>query len=112
MQKSGLSVGLNHGFIVTKPKGNADAQKTNRSHRKGRLHPRVAAVRSIVQEIAGLVPWERKMMELIRSQDAKKEKSAVKMARKRLGSHRRAQRKRDQINAIIAAQRQRKQAKQ
>ena len=38
--KSGIFVGLNHGFIVTKPKVNTRKQKI--SYRKGRLHTRVA----------------------------------------------------------------------
>ena len=105
MQKSGIAVGKNRGFIVTKPKGNMDHQKANRSHRKGRLHPRVAAVRSVINEICGLSPYERKMLELIRSQDARKEKNAVKIARKRLGGQKRALKKRDQLLAILAAQR-------
>ena len=76
-------------------KGASDAQKHNRSYRKGRLHPRVAAVRAIVNEIAGLAPYEKKMSEMIRTGVQKKEKLAVKLARKRLGSQRRANSKRD-----------------
>ena len=107
MNKSGVAVGLNAGFIVTKPKGNPVAQKVGRSHRKGKLHPRVAAVRAVVNEIAGLAPYERKMIEMIRTGVEKKEKNAVKIARKRLGRHKRALAKRDQLVAIIAAQRKR-----
>ena len=102
---------MNKGFIVTKLKGATDAQKHQRSHRKGRLHPRVAAVRSIVSEICGLAPYERKMMEMIKTGNQKKEKASVKLARKRLGSQRRANRKRDQIVNYITAQRRRQQGK-
>ena len=107
MQKSGVFVGLNHGFIVTKVQGATDAQKHQKSHRKGKLHPRVAAVRAVVNEISGLAPYERKMLEMIRTGVQKKEKLAVKLARKRLGSQRRANAKRDQLLAVIAAQRKR-----
>jgi hypothetical protein len=41
------------------------------------------------------------MVELIKTGDAAKEKKAVKVARARLGTHQRAERKRDEINEII-----------
>lgn len=104
-KKTGLFVGLNHGFIVTKPKIAHDKHKENKSFRKGRLHSRVAAVRKVVFEIAGLAPYERKMVENIRSGMPAKEKRAVKQARARLGQHGRALKKRDQMMAVIAAQR-------
>ena len=69
------------------------------------MHPRVASVRKVIFEIAGLASYERKMMEAIRTQIPAKEKKAVKMARSRLGQHKRACAKRDQLQAIIAAQR-------
>ena len=45
------------------------------------------------------------MIENLRTQIPAKEKKAVKMARSRLGQHGRAIKKRDQMQAIIAAQR-------
>ncbi len=101
--KSGIFVGLNHGFIVTKPKVNLKKQRP--STRKGRLGKRVAVVREIIREVAGLAPYEKKMMEMIRTGVASKEKKAVKLARARLGTHKRAQKKRDEINELIRAQR-------
>ena len=101
--KTGIFVGLNHGFIVTKPKVNTRKQKP--SYNKGHLGKRVALVREVIREVAGLAPYERKMMEMIRTGVASKEKKAVKLARARLGTHQRAQRKRDEINDLIRAQR-------
>ena len=100
-----MFVGLNKGFIVTKPAVRHDAFKKSKSHRKGKLHARVQAVRKVVHEICGLAPYERKMVENIRSGVPAKEKRAVKMARARLGQHKRALHKRDQMIAVIAAQR-------
>ena len=111
MAKSGVAVGLNRGFIVTKTKEVHDKLKQKKSHRKGKLHPRVTAVRAIVQEICGLAPYERKMMEMIRTGNQKKEKRAVILARRRLGQQRRALRKKDQIISFIAAQRKAQAAK-
>ena len=107
MVKSGYFVGLNHGHIVTKP-ADPNHRRTNASHRKGRATKRVLAVRSVVQEIAGLNPYERKVIEMLRTGDATKEKKAVKMARKKLGQQKRARRKIDQLAAILKAMRQKK----
>ena len=57
---------------------------------KGKLGKRVTLVREVIREVLGLAPYERKMMELIRTGVATKEKKAVKLARRRLGTHRRA----------------------
>lgn len=100
--KSGIFVGLNKGFIVTKPKINS--KKGKAVTRKGRLGKRVQLVREVIREVAGLAPYEKKMMELIRTGVASKEKKAVKVARARLGTHHRAQVKRDEINELIRAQ--------
>ena len=105
VQKSGIFVGLNKGHIVTRP-ANPDAFKANKSHRKGRLHPRVKAIREVMQEVTGLSPFQRKMVEMLKTGDAVKEKKAVRMARKRTGSHKRAQLVRDKLAAIIQAQQQ------
>ena len=90
---------------MTKPAVAPNAFKKNKSLRKGRQHPRVLAVREVMQEVTGLAPFQRKMLEMIRSGDAIKEKKAVRLARKRTGSHKRAQLLRDKIQNIIVAQR-------
>ena len=86
--KTGIFVGLNKGFIVTKPKVNTKQLK--KSNTKGRLGKRVKMVREVIREVCGLAPYEKKMMELIRTDERSKEKKAVKLARARLGSQRRA----------------------
>ena len=96
-------MGLNKGFIVTKPKVNY--KKLKPSHRKGKLGKRVAVVREVIREVVGLAPYERKMLEMIRTGNAIKEKKAVKLARRRLGSNKRASRKRDELQTIIRLQR-------
>ena len=104
VQKTGIFVGLNKGHIVTKPKAHPDAFKVTKSHRKGRIHPRVQAVRDVMQEVTGLSPFQRKMMEMLKTGDSVKEKKAVRLARKRTGSHKRAQLIRDKIAKIIQDQ--------
>ena len=100
--RTGLFKGLNKGFIVTKPKVNY--KKIRPQHKKGKLGKRVSLVREVIREVSGLAPYERKMMEMIRTGVAAKEKKAVRLARRRLGTHSRATRKRDEINDMIRAQ--------
>jgi large subunit ribosomal protein L36e len=57
--------------------------KARISRSKGRLSRRTAFVREIVKEVAGLAPYERRVVELLRnSQD----KRARKLAKKRVRS--------------------------
>ena len=66
-QKTGMSVGLNKGFVITKPADKPSAFRKQKSGRKGRIHPRIEAVREVIAEICGLMPFERKMLELIKT---------------------------------------------
>ena len=102
--KSGIFVGLNRGHVVTKPKVSDRAFKANKSNRKGRLHPRVQAVREVVQEVCGLAPFQKKMVEMIKTGIAVKEKKAVKLARKRVGALKRAKHIRDNLLNLIQTQ--------
>jgi large subunit ribosomal protein L36e len=100
--RTGIFVGLNKGFVVTKPKVNT--RKLKPSYKKGKLGKRVQLIREVIREVVGLAPYERKMIEMIRTGVAIKEKKAVKLARRRLGTQKRAQNKRDEINEIIRTQ--------
>ncbi len=102
--KSGIFVGLNKGFITEAPKVRHDAFKKDKSHRKGRCSARAKALREVMVEVTGLSPFQRKMMEMLKTGDSVKEKKAVRVARKRTGSHKRAQLVRDKIANIIQAQ--------
>lgn len=68
------------------------------SRSKGALGKRTAFVRSIVSEVSGLAPYERRLIELIRNTA---EKRAKKLAKKRLGTHKRALKKLEEMNKII-----------
>lgn len=72
------------------------------SYRKGALSKRSAFVRSLVKEVVGLAPYERRLIELIRNAG---EKRAKKVAKKRLGSFGRAKAKVEEMNNVIAAAR-------
>ena len=57
------------------------------SYRKGASSNRTKFVRSLVKEVAGLAPYERRLVDLIRNAG---EKRARKVAKKRLGTFGRA----------------------
>lgn len=103
--RSGIFVGRNAGRQVTRPANMS--WRTRPVTRKGRISKRCKAVREIIREITGLSPLESKMEELMKAGEAAKDKKAVKIARHKLGTHKRALHKRDQIAAIIQAQRKR-----
>ncbi|KAF2015894.1 60S ribosomal protein-like protein L36 [Aaosphaeria arxii CBS 175.79] len=93
-QRSGLILGLNHGHQVT-PRQPA----TKISRRKGFLSKRTAFVRDIAREVAGLAPYEKRVIELLRNS---KDKRARRLAKKRLGTFGRAKRKVDEMTKVIA----------
>jgi len=96
-QRTGLALGINAGYKTT-----ARTPKPRISRTKGHLSKRTAFVRDIVKEVAGLAPYEKRVIELLRnSQD----KRARKLAKKRLGTFGRAKRKVDEMTKVIAESR-------
>lgn len=95
--RTGIAVGANKGHKVT-PK--TVAKKP--SARKGYTSQRTTFVRSLVAEVTGLAPYERRLIELIRnSQD----KRAKKLAKRKLGTHKRAKAKFESMQKVIAESR-------
>lgn len=88
---------MNKGHVVT-PK--AVAPKI--SYKKGVLSKRTSFVRGVVREVSGLAPYERRLIELLRNSG---EKRAKKLAKKRLGTLKRAKAKLEEVTEIIAEQR-------
>merc|ERR1712062_804700 len=88
-----MVVGLNKGHKVTKI-----APRKKHSHRRGTLTKKT----NLVREVCGFSPYERRCIELLR---IGKDKRALRFCKKRLGSHVRAKRKREEMQAAIQAQR-------
>ena len=91
--RSGIAVGLNKGHPVTKK------EKVERpANRKGRVSKRVKFVREIVREVAGQAPYEKRVMELLK---VGKDKRALKVCKRKLGTHIRGKRKREEMAALL-----------
>lgn len=59
-------------------------------------------VKSIIREVAGFSPYEKRVMELLRNS---KDKKAKKLTKKRLGTLLRSKRKVEELSAVIQEQR-------
>ncbi|KAK4436293.1 60S ribosomal protein L36-2 [Sesamum alatum] len=90
---SGLFVGLKKGHVVT-PKELAPRP----SDRKGKTSKRVHFARSLIREVAGFAPYEKRITELLK---VGKDKRALKVAKRKLGTHKRAKRKREEMAGAL-----------
>merc|ERR1712060_403832 len=95
--KTGLAVGMDCGHVLTKRD-----MKPKPSYRKGKLNKRVAFVRDIIREVAGYAPYEKRIMELLK---VGKEKRALKVLKNKLGTHKRAKAKREEMAGALRSQR-------
>ena len=97
MGRYNLAVGLQKGHPTTK---NTPREKPSR--RRGRITKKTKFVRDLVREVVGFSPYERRIQELLK---ISKDKRALKFAKKRLGGHIRAKRKREEMVRVIQAMR-------
>uniref|UniRef100_A0A3B3S939 60S ribosomal protein L36 n=1 Tax=Paramormyrops kingsleyae TaxID=1676925 RepID=A0A3B3S939_9TELE len=92
-----MAVGLNKGHPVTK-----NVSKPRHSRRRGQLTKHTKFVRDMIREVCGFAPYERRAMELLK---VSKDKRALKFIKKRVGTHIRAKRKREELSNVLAAMR-------
>ncbi|KAH0658414.1 hypothetical protein KY289_027162 [Solanum tuberosum] len=90
---TGISVGLNKGHVVTKKE-----LAPRPSDRKGKTSKRIHFVRSLIREVAGFAPYEKRITELLK---VGKDKRALKVAKRKLGTHKRAKRKREEMSSVL-----------
>jgi large subunit ribosomal protein L36e len=69
------------------------------------LGKRTALCREIAREVCGLSPYERRILDMIKTGGSAADKRIYKFAKRRLGSHKRALHKREDIKAVNAAMR-------
>jgi len=86
-----LSVGLKRGHPVTPLK--RPAKLTSKG--KGK---RTKFVRDVIREVAGFAPYERRIMELLRNN---LDKRALKLAKRKLGTHQRGKKKREELQVAV-----------
>merc|ERR1712100_453857 len=65
---------------------------------------RVVAVRGLIREVCGYAPYERRVLELVRNG---LDRRALKFAHKKLGTHLRAKKKREEMQALLRKSRKR-----
>merc|ERR1712048_592985 len=89
------------GICQGKNKGHITSQRELPSrpcHRKGANSKHAAFVRSLVREVMGFAPYEKRCMELLK---VGKEKRVLRVLRKRLGALTRAKAKRDELTNVV-----------
>jgi large subunit ribosomal protein L36e len=91
--KHSVAIGLRKGFPVTK-----NQRKPKPSARKGRLSKHTKFIRDIVREVSGFTPYEKRAMELLK---ISKDKRTLKFLKRRLGTHIRAKRKREELTNVL-----------
>eukprot|EP00178_Gracilaria_changii_P026162 TRINITY_DN80448_c0_g1_i1.p1 TRINITY_DN80448_c0_g1~~TRINITY_DN80448_c0_g1_i1.p1 ORF type:complete len:109 (+),score=18.08 TRINITY_DN80448_c0_g1_i1:94-420(+) len=92
-----MVVGLTKGHKVTKnesPAAPVSVKGKNTKHNK--------FIREVAREVCGFAPYEKRCIELLR---ISRDKRALKFCKKRLGTHIRAKRKRDELSGVLIAQR-------
>ena len=90
---------MQKGHKVTKiVPGQTKGARVRPSRNKGRLTKHNKFIRSLVREIVGYAPYEKRGMELLK---VSKDKRALKFLKKRLGTHLRAKRKREELSNIL-----------
>ncbi|KAL5004437.1 hypothetical protein ScPMuIL_017893 [Solemya velum] len=89
-----MAVGLNKGHKTTK----MTHKKPRPARRMGTQTKHARFIRDLVREVVGFSPYEKRIQELLR---ISKDKRALKFAKKRLGSHIQAKKKREEMQAMI-----------
>ena len=85
-----MVTGLDKGHKTT-----PNTLKPKPSNNKGKQTNHNKFVRDLVREVTGFAPYERRAMELLR---ISKDKRCLKFLKKRIGSHVRAKRKREEVS--------------
>lgn len=88
-----MAVGLHKGHEVMK----RDTAKRPSAH-KGKLGQRTSMVRKLIREVAGYASYEKRIYELLK---VGKDKRALKLAKRKLGTHKRAKRKREEMTTVL-----------
>ena len=97
--EEGLVRGIERGYRNEKRK------LGERPVRRRKLNKKVAMSRELIREVCGLAPYEKRMMEAIKTLGGSADKKIYKIAKQRLGTHKRAQAKRGEMKELYSAMR-------
>ncbi|KAE9611312.1 putative ribosomal protein L36e [Lupinus albus] len=75
-----------------------DRVKSSIYHRTNKTSKRVHFVKNLIREVAGFAPYEKRITELLK---VGKDKRALKVAKRKLGTHKRAKRKREEMSSVL-----------
>ncbi|XP_037592829.1 60S ribosomal protein L36-like [Cebus imitator] len=92
-----MAMGLNKGHKETK-----NVSKPRHSRRRGRLTKYTKCMQDMIREVCGFAPYDWHAMELLK---VSKDKWALKFIKKRVGTHIRTKRKREELSNALAAMR-------
>mmetsp|Transcript_6676 Transcript_6676/g.17400 ORF Transcript_6676/g.17400 Transcript_6676/m.17400 type:complete len:105 (-) Transcript_6676:673-987(-) len=96
--KTGISVGKNKGHVTTK----REVPRSKAFKKQAKPQKGITVVKDIIREVCGFAPYERRLQELLK---VGKEKRALKLAKVKLGSHKRAKAKREEMSNVLRAMR-------
>uniref|UniRef100_A0A7S1GHT8 60S ribosomal protein L36 n=1 Tax=Cyclophora tenuis TaxID=216820 RepID=A0A7S1GHT8_CYCTE len=100
MARTGYAQGVNRGHVTQqRARPERPAAKKMVASKKTKL------CREIAREVVGLSPYERRILDMIKTGGSAADKRVYKFAKKRLGSHKRAIVKREDIKEVNAQQR-------
>ena len=88
-----MAMGLSKGHKVTKNVG-----KPRHRRRRGRLTKYTKFVQDMIREVCGFAPYKRRAMELLK---VSKDKRALKFIKRRVGTHIRSKRKREELSNVF-----------
>ena len=95
-------------IAIGKNKGHPTTKIQNRRVRpvasKAKLGKRTKVIRQVVSEVSGVCGYEKRIIELLKAGSLKDTKKALKVAKKSLGTHRRAKVKRENLMNMVRAQ--------
>ena len=99
-----IAIGKNKGHPTTK----IQKPRTRPVASKAKLGKRTKVVRQVIAEVSGVTGYEKRIIELLKAGSLKDTKKALKVAKKALGTHRRAKVKRENLMNLLRAQQKKK----
>ncbi|KAK3182822.1 hypothetical protein Dsin_030108 [Dipteronia sinensis] len=88
---------MNNDHVVTKKE-----LAPRPSDRKGKTSKRIHFVRNVIREVAGFAPYEKRITELLKFG---KDKRALKVAKRKLSTYKRAKKKREEMSNVLPSAR-------